>query len=556
MAVFKNTATCIPIAPDKSKSLRGFESFRDLACSSASIDLINSLKPRDPSIVDSIEIPKSTKIIQIAIAVLNCFLSAGIVFGFAALKPVLIEEKIYRSYCSQAELDQNVRVCVQQDIRLNIMFVVAVFGTNASALPVGAILDRYGPRICGLISSAFLFMGALLFAFGADMKFDGHLIGYFFLAIGGAFTSMPYFHLSNIFPKNSGLILAMISGAFDSSSALFLIYKDNYFKSGKSFGPKKFFLTYLIVPIFVFLVQLFYMPKLSYKSIGEVKMVKHREHQIVKSDNYDADERTVLLRAEFDSQDSLANPSSTDCMGLENARKQAEQQEKKIEISGIQGFMHGKSAKDQITSLWFILITLFTVLQMIRTNYFIATIHSQYEYILGSFKDALEVNAVFDTALPLGGLVGIPFIGMILDNISTLSVFSLILTSATIIGSLGCLPYRWAAYSNVILFVLFRPFFYTALSDFNAKIFGFATFGTVYGLMISISGLFNFVSNGLDQLRFHTFHQNPIPINLILIVVTFVVGVVLCCFVKLKSNLLRKDAIMQSSLEHTSINPS
>ncbi|RKF62552.1 Protein FMP42 [Erysiphe neolycopersici] len=546
MANIKIAAASISKAPDKPESLRGVESSHDLACSSSSINLINSLRPKGSLIVGSIGTVKSTKIIQIAIAVINCFLSAGIVFGYAALKPILIEEQIYRNYCSQAELDQNIRVCVQQEIRLNLMFVVAVVGTNVSAQPVGAILDKYGPRICGLISSAFLLMGALLFAFGADTKFDGHLIGYFFLAIGGAFTSMPYFHLSNTFPKNSGLILAMISGAFDSSSALFLIYKDFYFQSHKSFGPKKFFLIYLIVPIFVFLVQLFYMPKLSYKSIGEVKEVKHREHQIVKPDNYDANERTVLLRAEFDNQDSLANPNSVDYMGFENARKQANHQEKKNEISGVWGVMHGKSAKDQITSLWFILITLFTVLQMIRINYFIATVHPQYEYILGSFKDALEINAVFDTALPLGGLVGIPFIGIILDNISTPSVFSLILTSATIIGSLGCLPYKWAAYSNVLLFVLFRPFFYTALSDINAKIFGFTTFGTVYGLMISISGLFNFVANGLDQLRYHTFRQNPIPINLLLIAVTFVAGVVLCCYVKLKSNLWKKNAIMES----------
>ncbi|POS82319.1 hypothetical protein EPUL_006051, partial [Erysiphe pulchra] len=522
MVVLTSDAACITIAPDNPKSLIEVETPHDLACSSSSTDLNNSLKPKGPFIVGYIEIAKSTKITQIAIAVLNCFLSAGIVFGYAALKPVLIEEKIYRNYCSQAELDQNVRVCVQQEIRLNLMFVVAVVGTNASALPVGAILDKYGPRICGLISSAFLFMGAIFFAFGAHMKFDGYLIGYFFLAIGGAFTSMPYFHLSNTFPRNSGLILAMISGAFDSSSALFLIYKFIYFRSNKLFGPKKFFLIYLIVPIFVFLVQLFYMPKLSYKSIGEVKEIKRRKHRVAKSDNDDADERTVLLGTEIEGQDSSMNSNSIDNMGLEYARKQADQQEKKNKISGVWGVMHGKSVKNQIKSLWFLLITLFTVLQMIRINYFIATIHPQYEYILGSFKDAAEINDIFDTALPVGGLVGIPFIGLILDNISTPSVCSLILISATIIGSLGCLPYKWAAYSNVILFVLFRPFFYTALSDFNAKIFGFTTFGTVYGLMISISGLFNFVANGLDQLRNYTFHQDPIPINLILISVTFV----------------------------------
>lgn len=46
-----------------------------------------------------------------------CFLAAGIVFGFAAIKPVLIRENVYRNLCSQDELEDDVDVCYGQEIR-------------------------------------------------------------------------------------------------------------------------------------------------------------------------------------------------------------------------------------------------------------------------------------------------------------------------------------------------------------------------------------------------------------------------------------------------------
>jgi hypothetical protein len=50
---------------------------------------------------------------------------------------------------------------------------------------------------------------------------------------------------------------------------------------------------------------------------------------------------------------------------------------------------------------WFILITLLTVLQMLRMNFFIATIKSQYEYMLRSPRLAKQINTFFDVALPV-----------------------------------------------------------------------------------------------------------------------------------------------------------
>ncbi len=118
---------------------------------------------------------------------------------------------------------------------------------------------------------------------------------------------------------------------------------------------------------------------------------------------------------------------------------------------------------------------------MTRINYFVATIRPQYEAILGSRAKAIEINNFFDLALPLGGIISIPFIGVFLDHTSTSAVLTALVTVSTAIGVFGIIPEMWAAYANVCLFVLYRPFYYTAVSDYSAKVFGFRTFGTVYG---------------------------------------------------------------------------
>ena len=44
---------------------------------------------------------------QVFAVVLACWFASGIVFGFAALKPILIKEGVYRDLCTQEELDED-----------------------------------------------------------------------------------------------------------------------------------------------------------------------------------------------------------------------------------------------------------------------------------------------------------------------------------------------------------------------------------------------------------------------------------------------------------------
>ncbi len=347
------------------------------------------------------------------------------------------------------------------------MFTIAAVATNVCALPVGAVIDKYGPRISGVIGSFLLTVGALLFALGARFDFEGYIPGYLFLALGGPFVFISSFQLSNTFPQHSGLILSMLTGAFDSSSAVFLLYRLIYAATDGNFPPQSFFLAYLVVPVFILIVQFLLMPARSYKTVGElVKSAEDKQHDVHESDNEIEDPaRVQQLREERRHRRQSVVSEVTALLGSGKAdNEQAKQEEKKRQISGVWGALHGKSAYQQIKSPWFILITLFTIIQMTRINFFVATIRPQYEYMLGSFDKAVEINNFFDVALPVGGLLSVPLIGLVLDNTSTPFVLGLLVTIATVIGILGVLPYSWAAYANIILFVLYRPFYYTTVS--------------------------------------------------------------------------------------------
>ena len=348
------------------------------------------------------------------------------------------------------------------------MFTIAAVSTNVVALPVGTILDTYGPRACGIISAVFVAIGCVFMAFAFQLPFDGYIPGYFFLALGGPFAFISSFQLSNTFPKRSGLILAMLTGSFDTSSAIFLGYRLLYEASNGSLWPKKFFLVYLIVPAFILVVQLFLMPNTSYKTVGELIIQAEEEEDATDAHSSDNEiEDAVEIQQVRDDRrlrrESIISEITTLLGTPDAAEDKTKEEEKKKHISGVWGALHGRTASEQIRTPWFVLITLFTVVQMTRINYFVATIRPQYEYLLGSYTKAVEVNEFFDVALPLGGVVAIPFIGILLDNTSTAFVLGLLVTLATIIGALGVIGQEWAAYANICLFVVYRPLYYTTV---------------------------------------------------------------------------------------------
>ncbi|MCJ1281012.1 hypothetical protein MMC26_000330 [Xylographa opegraphella] len=500
----------------------------------------------------TLQASKGKRILQVAIACIYCLFAAGIVFGYAAFKPVLVKEGVYRNLCDEEDKVEAGKTCYEQELRLNLMFTTAAVATNVCALPVGTILDKYGPRISGIISSVLLTMGAVFFIFASKLPFDAYIPGYLFLALGGPFVFISSFQLSNTFPRHSGLILALLTGAFDSSSAVFLFYRLVYEATHGSFTPSDLFTVYLIVPAFILVVQIFLMPARSYKTVGELVATAEGSADEIHQPEEDSDDRArhERIREQRRIRRESVLSELAPLLGTKGEDKQQEQEQRKKEISGVWGALHGQTAFQQVKTPWFIFVALFTMVQMLRINYFVATIRPQYEYLLGSYQLAEQVNNVFDIALPLGGVISIPFIGLILDNTSTTFVLAFLVTTATTIGVLGCVPYLWAAYANIALFVIYRPLYYTAVSDYAAKVFGFHTFGKVYGLIICLAGLFNFLQSALDALRYKQFGGDPVPVNIILLVSVFIIGGILVYYVHRKSQEMKRD-YLEDEAEHS-----
>lgn len=355
--------------------------------------------------------------------------------------------------------------------RLNLFFAVASIIANISALPVGTILDCYGPRLCGTAGSIFLAAGSLLLAYSFLLPgFDGYMIGNIFLALGGTFVFVPSFQMANAFPKYSATIVALITGSFDASAAIFLFYRLIYEATSGKFGPDKFFLLYTLVPLLILLAQTTILPDHSYHTVPQLEMKIERaqdsERDVHTSDDEletNAERRRIRNKRKDHRQNKLQKLN--DLLGDEDERQhKVYLEEERQLISGVWGALHGQSAHKQMISPWFVLITLLTVVQMLRMNYFIASIRSQYEYMLGSEIFAIKVNAIFDIALPVGGVICTPFVGLLLDKSSVPQYLTVIVSLTTIIGVFNSLPFLWAAYITVGLFVVLRPLYYSAMS--------------------------------------------------------------------------------------------
>ncbi|KAJ3494100.1 hypothetical protein NLG97_g4294 [Lecanicillium saksenae] len=486
------------------------------------------------------------RIVQVALAVSFCFLASGIVFGFASLKPILVFEGVYNEFCdesAEARRDRSLtEPCAEQEIRLNLLFIVASVTTNTSSLFAGYTLDRFGRRWCATVAAGFLTVGALMMASQRSLsKLDGYLLGNFFLSLGGTFIFLPSFQLSNAFPKYSGLVVALITCAFDASSAVLYLYRLAWDATGHGISIAKFFLVYLLVPIGIIISEWTIMPKQRYHTLPELekKIAKAQEEMadVHASDDEISDTRSLLRvrsnRAE-QRQDKL-NRLENIAGDFEERQDRRLHQVAQQHSDGIWGLLHGQPVKVQMKTPFFALLLSVTAFQMLRMNFFIATIGSQYGYMLGPEGEATITN-FFNAALPIGGVAATPLIALLLNSCSVATVLTIMTAYVAALSAFNCVSSVPAGIATVVIFVTFRPFYYSAVSYTASKIFGFATFGRVYGSVICASGVFNLVQPALESRLNVQLQGNPLVLNIAFGIVGTFLAATFTSYVKWQSH--------------------
>jgi hypothetical protein len=123
----------------------------------------------------------------------------------------------------------------------------------------------------------------------------------------------------------------------------------------------------------------------------------------------------------------------------------------------ITGVLWGRTALQQIFTSWFWLPQLFLTCYMLRINYEIATVFDQVLYYTNEVTVAEKVTDAFVLLLPLGGVVSIPFIGYVLDSMSSMAAFIVLLALGLVYGIMCMMTSVPAQLIGITMFTIMRP---------------------------------------------------------------------------------------------------
>jgi len=123
----------------------------------------------------------------------------------------------------------------------------------------------------------------------------------------------------------------------------------------------------------------------------------------------------------------------------------------------ITGVLWGRTAMQQIFTSWFWLPQLFLTCYMLRINYEIATVFDQVLYYTNEITVAEKVTDAFVLLLPLGGVVSIPFIGYVLDSMSSMAAFVVLLVLGLGYGAFCMTTSVPAQLIGITFFTIMRP---------------------------------------------------------------------------------------------------
>jgi MFS family permease len=369
---------------------------------------------------------------------------SGVVFGWPAVVIMLQDQGVYQYLCEPGAT----LPCQAQILRFNLVFVVASTGFACAVLPMGIVLDRWGPKICSCMGSVLLVAGSIMFAFADPPHFDGFLPGYLLMGLGGPPVVFSCMHLANLFPQKKGTIITLLNVALDASSLVFVIMGDIYRAAPQLFRYKVMFLGFAALPALSLIVALVLWPMRAYVAVAPPDVHIQHTSAEVKEDS---------------------------------------------------------SFKEQVTSLVFWLCATFTTLNLFRVNYYIATVGGQ---MLEFTSDVLPLanatmtenqvkaelfTSIFAYFLPIVGVLSFPMIGFLLDRLGLYLSIWILVASGIVYGILSVLTFVPIEVQLItfIFVAFFRALLFSAMATYVAAAFAFQHFGKLWGVVFLFGGIVN-----------------------------------------------------------------
>ncbi|XP_029932710.1 solute carrier family 43 member 3-like isoform X2 [Myripristis murdjan] len=431
--------------------------------------------------------------LTLASGMLECLCFAGVVFGYASLVFVLKEDGYFSQLCINitGTNDTLSRTdCSGQDEQFSLVFTIASFLNNFLCLLNGYLFDRCGTMATRLLAVSLYTTGTLLVAFSSAAYSVLLFPALSCIAVGGILLLLTNMQVGNLFPAHRSTVITLYSGAFDSSSAVFLIMKVLH-EQGVSLHASFLFLS--ICSIIHLLRTFLLMPRghipyhpSEYYTYG-FSFKKANTYNVEELERMRAGAMARDLQESSQQMDSTVPPPQDGSEAQDSVKV---------------------SFRSCVLSWFFLWHLLWLSIMQLRHYLFIGTLNPMLNRLAN--KDPALVSQ-YTNAFAFTQLCGVlcaPWNGLIMDRhkgkplapgeteqdadlqSSSLSLFltSLQCLLFSVSASTPLLPLQ---YLTFILQVLNRSFLYGGNAAFISIAFPAYHFGKLYGLMMCLSAVFS-----------------------------------------------------------------
>ncbi|XP_054890087.1 equilibrative nucleobase transporter 1-like isoform X1 [Poeciliopsis prolifica] len=449
-----------------------------------------------------------------ATGLVECLCFAGAVFGWAALVFVLKEDRYFSSLCVNTTRVNGTQTldCSAQDEQYSLIFTIASFMNNFLTLPNGFLFDRFGTTLTRLYGIFLYTMGTLMVAFSSSALAYLLFPALSFLAVGGILLLMTNIQVGNLFGSRRSTIITLYNGAFDSSSALFLIIKLLH-ESGVSLRTSFLFLSACSV---VHILRTFF---LLPRNLIPYPLPDRFTYGVTCGNS-------VTASAEV-AANGEAHPAPEETAFTKNAPVKQGPVKSVIYLSLLSGVglflfvvplhlttlclflsLSEKTFRECLLSRFFMWHLLWLSVMQLRHYLFIGTLNPMLQRMTGGEASLVSQYTNAFAITQLCGVLCAPWNGLIMDRHKgkpraageteqeadlRASVLSLFLTAlqCVLFSLCASTPYLPLQYLTFILQVLNRSFLYGGNAAFISVAFPSCHFGKLYGLVMALSAVFS-----------------------------------------------------------------
>ncbi|CAJ1052954.1 solute carrier family 43 member 3-like [Xyrichtys novacula] len=456
--------------------------------------------------------------LTLASGMVECLGFAGLVFGFASLVFVLKADGYFSDLCV-SHPGTNTTDCSRQDEQFSLIFTIASFLNNFINLLVGYLFDRFGTMVTRLLGISLHTTGTLLVAFSSAAFSNLLFPALSCIAVGGVLFLLTNMQVGNLFPHHRSTIITLYNGAFDSSSAVFLLIKILYEQDVS-------LRTSFLILSFCSIIHLFRTFVLMPRTHIPYTLPQHYTYgwDCGKGNTYNVEQLEKIREGGMGT--SL---ESSEKDNLPPAAVDGTHSEKKVE-----------SFWSCVQSWFFILHLLWLSVMQLRHYLFIGTLNPRLTRLADNDPDLVSKYTNAFAMTQMCGVLCAPWNGLLMDRHKgkplapgvteqeadlRSSVLSLFLTclQCLVFSVCASIPFLPLQYLTFVLQVLNRSFLYGGTAAFVSIAFPAAHFGKLYGMVMSLSAIFSLLQYPCFSLIKGTLGGDPFFVDLALIVLTLMV---------------------------------